>query len=62
MENDYDFSSKLHGADLDAPEKIGRTAGERAVKRLNPRKVATKKVPVVFDRRVSGSIVGQLSG
>ena len=39
METDYDFSSALHAADLDAPEKIGRTAGERAVARLNPRKV-----------------------
>ena len=39
MERDYDYSSALHAADLDSPEKIGRTAGERAVARLNPRKV-----------------------
>ena len=39
MERDYDFSSALHAADLEAPEKIGRSAGERAVARLNPRKV-----------------------
>jgi PmbA protein len=62
MERDYDYSSSLHGGDLEAPEKIGRTAAERAVARLNPRKVATKKVPVVFDRRVAGSLVGHLSG
>jgi PmbA protein len=61
METDYDFSSTLHAADLDAPERIGRTAGERAVKRLNPRKVSTKKLPVVFDRRVSSSLVGHLA-
>ena len=60
METDYDFSSALHAADLDDPEKIGRTAGERAVARLNPRKVSTKKVPVVYDRRVAGSLVGHL--
>ena len=47
MERDYDYSSALHGADLDAPEKIGRSAGERTVERLNPRKVETKRVPVV---------------
>ena len=58
MERDYDFSSALHAADLEAPEKIGRTAGERAVERLNPRKVTTRKVPVVFDPRVAGSLVG----
>ncbi len=62
MERDFDFSSALHGADLDAAEKIGRSAGERAVARSNPRKVATKRVPVVYDRRVSGGIVGHLAG
>ena len=62
MERDYDYSSALHGADLDAPEKVGRTAGERTVERLNPRKVETKRVPVVFDRRVAGSLVGHLAG
>ena len=61
MEGDYDYSSTLHLGDLEAPEKIGRTAGERAVARLNPRKVETKKVPVVFDPRVSGSLVGHLA-
>ena len=61
METDYDYSSTLHADDLDAPERIGRSAGERAVARLNPRKVSTRKVPVVFDRRVSGSLVGHLA-
>jgi PmbA protein len=60
METDYDYSSVLHAADLDPPEKIGRSAGERAVARLNPRKVSTRKVPVVFDRRIAGSLIGHL--
>ena len=62
MERDYDYSSALHGADLEPAEKVGRTAGERTVERLNPRKVETKRVPVVFDRRVAGSLVGHLAG
>jgi PmbA protein len=61
MERDYDYSSTLHGADLDAPEKVGRTAGERTVERLNPRKVKSKRVPVVFDRRIAGSLVSHLA-
>lgn len=60
METDYDFSSALHAADLDDPEKIGRTAGEKAVAKLNPRKVSTRKLPVVFDWGVAGSIIGHL--
>jgi PmbA protein len=61
MERDYDFSSSLHATDLDPAERIGRSAGERAVARLNPRKVATKRVPVVFDRRIAGGLVGHLA-
>jgi PmbA protein len=62
MERDYDYTSALHAADLDSPAKVGRTAGERAVARANPRKVETCKVPVVYDPRVAGSLVGHLVG
>jgi PmbA protein len=61
MERDYDYSSALHAADLERPEKIGHSAGERAVARLNPRKVSTRKVPVVFDRRVASTLVSHLA-
>ena len=43
------------------PRRSAARAGERAVERLNPRKVETKRVPVVFDRRVAGSLVGHLA-
>jgi PmbA protein len=61
MERDYDYSSVRHAADLESPEKIGRNAGERALARLNPRKVSTRKVPVVFDSRSAGSLVSHLA-
>jgi PmbA protein len=61
MERDYDYSSALHRSDLESSEKVGRTAGERAVERLHPRKVDTRRVPVVFDRRVAGSLIGHLA-
>jgi len=61
MERDYEFSSKTHAADLDSPEQVGRVAGERTVKRVNPRKVSTRKVPVIFDPRVAGSLIGHLA-
>ena len=61
MERDYDYSSVRHAADLESPEKIGRTAGERALARLNPHKVSTRKVPVVFDSRSAGSLVSHLA-
>src|ERR1700674_4866858 len=61
MERDYDFSSALHADDLEPAESVGRTAGQRAVERLNPRKVETQRVPVVFDPRVSGSLISHLT-
>src|SRR5512140_2044034 len=61
MERDYDYSSVRHAADLESAEKIGRSAGERAIARLNPRKVSTRKVPVVFDPRIAGSLVSHLA-
>ena len=62
MERDYDFTSAIHGTDLAAPEQVGKSAAERAVARLGPRKVATCKVPVVFDPRLSSSLIGHLIG
>ena len=61
MERDYDYSSTLHAADLDPPEKVGRKAAERAVERLNPRKPSTGRAPVMFDPRVAGSLVSHLA-
>jgi PmbA protein len=61
MERDYDFSSALHATDLEPAETIGRAAGLRAVKRLNPRKASTCRVPVVFEPRVARSILGHFS-
>ncbi|GAA4533598.1 TldD/PmbA family protein [Chelativorans composti] len=61
MERDYDFCSRLHFADLEAPEVIGRRAGERAVKRLNSRRVKTGVFPVVFDPRVARGLAGALA-
>ena len=62
MERDYDFDSKVYGSDLRAAEAIGREAGERAVRRLNPRKVKTQRVPVVYDPRASRGLLGHLTG
>jgi PmbA protein len=62
MERDYDYSSKVHFADLASPQEIGRNAGERVVKRLNARKVSSQAVPVVYDQRIAGSLVGHLAG
>jgi PmbA protein len=62
MERDYDFSSTVFGADLKDPAALGRRAGEKAVKRLGARKAKTGKVPIVYDPRVAGGLIGHLAG
>jgi PmbA protein len=61
MERDYDFTSGISGRDLKDPAEVGRNAGERAVRRLNPRKIATTQVPVVYDPRVSCGLIGSFA-
>jgi len=61
MERDYDYSATRHRADLEAAEAVGARAGERAVRRLNPRKVDTTKVPVIFDPRTAASFPSYLA-
>jgi PmbA protein len=62
MERDYDHASARHSSDLRSAEDIGRIAGERTIARLNPRKVKSQSVPVVFDVRESAGIVGHFAG
>lgn len=62
METDYDFATGISASDLKDPAALGRSAGERAVRKLNPRKAATAQVPVVYDPRVSNGLVGSLAG
>ena len=62
MQRDYDHHGTVWLEDLDPPEAIGRSAGERAVARLNPTRPKTAAVPVVYAPRVAGSLLGHLAG
>ncbi|WP_170763423.1 TldD/PmbA family protein [Ruegeria lacuscaerulensis] len=62
MERDYDGDSRTFQSDLRSPEEIGRTAGERAVALVGARKPATGTFPVLFDERISSSLIGHLLG
>ena len=62
MERDYDFASAIFAADLRDPAEVGKSAGERAVKRLGGKKMPTCRCPVVFDPRVARSFISHLLG
>jgi len=62
MQRDYASHSVRHLADLEAADTIGLHAGDRAVARLNPQRVDSGQMPVVFDPRVGSSLIGHLVG
>jgi PmbA protein len=62
MQRDYAWRSARHGEDLPTAEEIGKLAGNRAVARLAPARVKSGPLPVVFDPRVGGSLIGHLVG
>jgi predicted Zn-dependent protease len=62
METDYDYEARTYLSDMPSPESVGKKAGERAVKRLNPRKLDSGAMPIVFDPRVSSGLIGHFLG
>ena len=60
MQRDYASHSVRHFEDLDDPETLGALAGTRTVARLNPAKLSSGTMPVVFDPRVGSSLIGHL--
>src|ERR1700754_179078 len=62
MERDYDQASARHASDLRGAEEIGKSAGEKAVKRLNPRSMKSQSVPVVFHPDEAGGLLGHFAG
>ncbi len=62
MERDYDQSSARHASDLRSAADVGRKAGEKAVKRLNPRKMKSQALPVVFHPDEAAGLVSHFAG
>jgi PmbA protein len=62
MQRDYGHHSARHLGDLGSAETAGQEAGTRAVARLNPIRLKSGPMPVIFDPRVGGSLLGHLVG
>ncbi|WP_170427489.1 TldD/PmbA family protein [Ruegeria arenilitoris] len=60
MERDYDGDSRTFQSDLRSADEIGQSAGERAVALVGAQKPATGTFPVLFDERISSSLIGHL--
>lgn len=62
MQRDHAWHSARHLMDVESASEIGRRAGERAVARLNPARPKPGKYPVIFDPRVSPTLLGHFAG
>ncbi len=60
MERDYWYTLARSFSGLEPPEEVGRIAAHRALRRLNPVKVATQKVPVVFEPGAARSLLDNI--
>jgi PmbA protein len=62
MQRDYWYSQHRDPSRLESAEAVGREAGERAVRRLGGRKLATLEAPVIFEANIAGSLVAHFVG
>lgn len=61
MQRDYDYSAARYSADLTDAETIARHAAERTLAKLNPQKVKSRQLPVIFDPRVGKSLLSNFA-
>ncbi len=61
MERDYDFTTRCHLQDIKSPENLGKTASDLATKKLNPRKISSEKISIIFDKRIAKGILSAFS-
>ena len=61
MQTDYDYDSKVFFKDLKKPSEIGQQAAENTISKCNPKKIKTCNSDIVFDPRVSRSLLAHFS-
>jgi len=61
MQRDYDYSAATHFSDLKNASEIGKKAGERAVSRLNSKKIKSCNLDVIFEPRIAKSLLSSFS-
>ncbi|HEY0758509.1 MAG TPA: metallopeptidase TldD-related protein [Acidisarcina sp.] len=60
MQRDYWYHAARTLGRLESPESIGIEAARRTLRRLNARRVATQRVPVVFAPEIARGLIGNI--
>ena len=61
MEKDYEFTNTCHLHDMAKPDQIGSLAAKKTIQKLNPQKIESEKISIIFDRRISKGILSSLA-
>ena len=61
MERDYEFTSTCHLHDMLRPNQIGSLAAKKTIQKLNPQKIESEKISIIFDRRISKGMLSVLA-
>ncbi len=61
MERDYEYTLKCHLDDIKSPEELGKSAAERTIKKLSPKKIGSEKIAIIFDKRIAKGILSIFS-
>ncbi|OOR99276.1 metalloprotease PmbA [Haemophilus paracuniculus] len=62
LERDYEYTISREFDRLQSPQWVGQQAAIKAVDRLNPQKIKTCEVPVIFYNDVATGLIGHLAG
>ena len=62
MERDYEFTSKCHLNDISSPSDLGKIAAEQTIKKLDPKKINSDKLSIIFDKRISKGFLSSFAG
>ena len=61
MERDYEFTNTCHLVDMTKATEIGKIASKKTIEKLNPQKIESEKISIIFDKRISKGILNVLA-
>ncbi|NDU86203.1 MAG: metalloprotease PmbA [Ferrovum sp.] len=62
MQRDYWYSTARDAQRLEEPERVGRLAAERTLRRLKARRMTTRQAPVLFEAPLASGLIGHFVG
>ena len=62
MERDYDYTSKCFLSDIKSSSKLAKDTREKTIKKLNPKKIGSEKINIIFDKKIASSLLNTFAG